>query len=74
MSCAVGCRSSLDPTLLWLWYRLGAIALIGPLAWELPNAKGMGHKNNKKKKKKKKKRERERQRPDQAGAPSEKLA
>ena len=34
MSCGVGCRRSLQPTLLWLWCRPAAVALIGPLAWE----------------------------------------
>ena len=29
-----------DPALLWLWCRLAAVALIGPLAWEPPNATG----------------------------------
>ena len=33
MSCGVGFRHCLDPTLLWLWHRL-----IGSLAWELPYA------------------------------------
>ena len=36
MSCGVGRRRSSDLMLLWLWCRLEAIALIGPLAWELP--------------------------------------
>ena len=40
MSCGVGHRSGLDPTLLWLWYRLASIALIWPLAWELPYTVG----------------------------------
>ena len=40
MSCGVGCRRSLGPTLLWLWRRLAATAPIRPLAWELPYAKG----------------------------------
>ena len=31
---------SSDLALLWLWRRLAAVALIGPLAWELPYAKG----------------------------------
>ena len=31
---------SSDLTLLWLWCRLVATALIGPLAWELPHAVG----------------------------------
>ena len=29
-----------DPVWLWLWRRLAAPALIGPLAWELPYAAG----------------------------------
>ena len=32
------CRRGLDPVLLWLWCRPAAIALIQPLAWELPHA------------------------------------
>ena len=36
MSCGVGCRSGLDPALLWLSRRLAAAAPIRPLAWELP--------------------------------------
>ena len=35
VSCGVGCRCCLDPTLLWLWCRSAAAALIQPLAWEL---------------------------------------
>jgi len=27
-----------ESTLLWLWCRLAAVALIGPLAWEFPYA------------------------------------
>ena len=34
MSCSVGCRCSLDPMLLWLWYRPVARAPVRPLAWE----------------------------------------
>ena len=30
----------LDPTLLWLWHKLAAAALIRPLAWELQYASG----------------------------------
>ena len=30
-----------DPALLWLWCRLAAIALIPPLAWQLPYAAGV---------------------------------
>ena len=39
VSCDVGHRQSLDPALL-LWCRQAAIALIQPLAWELPYAAG----------------------------------
>ena len=48
MSCGVGCRHGSDPTLLWLWRRLAAIALIRPLAWEPPYATGAALKSNKK--------------------------
>ena len=41
MSWGVGLRLGLDPALLWLWCRLAAIAVIGPLAWELPYAVGV---------------------------------
>ena len=52
---AVSChRCGLDPVLLWLWCRLTAVALIGPLAWEHPYASGVTLK-------KKKERERERE-------------
>ena len=37
--------------MLWLWRRPAAIALIRPLAWELPHAAGMALKKKKKKKK-----------------------
>ena len=40
MSCGVVCRFGSDPTLLWLWWRLAAIAPIRPLAWEPPYAAG----------------------------------
>ena len=68
MSYGVGHRHGSDPTLLWLWHRLLATALIQPLAWEPPYAMGAAQeiatttkdkkdkKINKKKKKKKKKR------------------
>ena len=36
-----------DPTLLWLWCRLSATALICPLAWELPYAEGAALKRQK---------------------------
>ena len=51
MSCGVGRRSSLDLVLLWLWCRLAAAALIGPLAWELPYAAGAALKGQKKREK-----------------------
>ena len=34
MICGVGHRRGSDPTLLWLWCRPAAAALIRPLAWE----------------------------------------
>ena len=39
-----------DLALLWLWHRLAAVALIRPLAWELPYAAHMALKKKKKKK------------------------
>ena len=36
----VGRRHSSDRALLWLWRRLAATALIGPLTWEPPYATG----------------------------------
>ena len=36
VSCGVDCRPGLDPVLLWLQHRPAAVALIQPLAWELP--------------------------------------
>ena len=46
MSCGVGRRLGLDPTaLLWLWCRLAAAALIGPLAWDRPYAAGAAPKS-----------------------------
>ena len=36
--CGVGRRVGSDPTLLWLWRKLAAVALTQPLAWELPYA------------------------------------
>ena len=49
MSCGVGCRLGLDPALLWLWPRPAATALIQPLAWKPPYAKGVALKRQKKK-------------------------
>ena len=42
----------LDPTLLWLWYRPAAVALIRPLAWEPPCAMGEALKSKNKNKQK----------------------
>ena len=56
MSCAVGCRCDSDLVLLWLWCRPAAIALIRPLAWELPYAAGAALKSNKRKKERRKER------------------
>ena len=55
VSCGVCRRYSSDPTLLWLWCRPEAVALIRPLAWEHPYATGTALQSKKKKKKKKKK-------------------
>ena len=52
MSCSVGSRHGLDPTLLWLWCRPAAAAPIWPLAWEPPCAQGGGPKKQKNKQKK----------------------
>ena len=38
MNCGAGCRCGSDPTLLWLWCRPAATALIRPLAWEPPSS------------------------------------
>ena len=40
MSCGVGHRRGLDPTLLWLWPKPAATDWIRPLAWEPPYASG----------------------------------
>ena len=50
MSCGASRRLGSGPTLLWLWCRLVATVLIGPLAWEPPYAAGGGPKKTKKKK------------------------
>ena len=47
-SCGVGCRFGLDPTLLWLWCRPAAAALIQPQAWELPYAVDLALRRKKK--------------------------
>ena len=40
-------RRGLDSALLWLWSRPAAVALIPPLAWELPYAMGVTLKRQK---------------------------
>ena len=55
MSCSVGHRCGSDPTLLWMWHKPAATALIQPLAWEPPYAVGAVLKRQKDGKKKKKK-------------------
>ena len=50
MNCGVGCRHCSDPTLLWLWHKPAATALIRPLAWEPPYAMGVTLKIQKEKK------------------------
>ena len=50
MSYSVGHRRDLDPALLWLWWRPAAVALIRPLAWELPYATGAALKSKEKEK------------------------
>ena len=47
-SCLVGHRCGSDPTLLWLWCRLVATALIRPLAWQPPYAAGAALKKGQK--------------------------
>ena len=55
ISCGVGQRRGLDPTLLWLWRRPAAVAPTGPVAWETPYAAGAALKRQKTERKKKKK-------------------
>ena len=61
MSCNVGRRCGSDATLLWLWCRRAATALIRPLAWELPYVMSAALKSKKKKKKKRKAKKKERE-------------
>ena len=49
MSYGVSSRHGLEPALLWLWCRLTAAALTGPLAWEPPDAAGVALKRKKNK-------------------------
>ena len=48
----MGCIHGSIPASLWLWYRLAAVAMIQPLAWELPYAVGATLKKKKKKERK----------------------
>ena len=48
VSCDVGHRCGSGHTLLWLWRRLAAAALIRPLAWESPYTVDAALKKNKK--------------------------
>ena len=48
--CGIDRRFGLDPALLWLWRRLVAVALMRPLAWELPYAMSVALKKKRKKK------------------------
>ena len=50
--CGVGHRLGSDLTLVWLWHRSEAIALIRPLTWEPSYAVGVAQKSRKEKKKK----------------------
>ena len=56
MSCGVGHRRGLSSTLLWLWCRLGAVALIRPPSLGTSKCHGCGPKKTKNKKKNKTKR------------------
>ena len=47
MKFGVVCSHGSDPVLLWLWCRLATMALIGPLARELPYATGATLKSKK---------------------------
>ena len=49
MICSVGHRCSSDPVMLWQWHSSAAVALIQPLAQEIPYAVGGIVKRNNKK-------------------------
>ena len=53
MSWGVGHRFGSEPEWLWLWCRLAAVVLIGPLVWEPTCASDVAVKREKTKKKKK---------------------
>ena len=48
VGCGIGRRCLLDPTLLWLWRRPAAVALIRSLAWKFPYAAGAALKSKNK--------------------------
>ena len=48
----MGCRRGSDPSLLWLWHRLEAMALIRSLAWKPTYAVGAALGKAKRQKKK----------------------
>ena len=48
LSWGVGGRRGSDPTLLWLWHRLGSYSSDKPLAWEPPYAAGAALEKGKK--------------------------
>ena len=60
MSCGIGGRQGSDPTLLWLWCRLAAVALIQRLAWEPPYSSGVALKSKKIKRKERTKKRKKR--------------
>ena len=49
VSYGIGHRHGSDPALLWPWRKLAAVALIRPLAWELPYASSAALKPEKEK-------------------------
>ena len=55
MSYGVGHRCGLELMLLWLWYRLAAVAPIGHLAWEPPHVANAALKRKKERRKERKK-------------------
>ena len=64
MSCGVGCRRSLNLTLLWLWRRLVATVPIQPLAWEPPYVTGVAQEMAKSQKAKKPKSQKKKKKKD----------
>ena len=47
LSCGLGRRRSLDPSLPWLWCRPAGTSLIRPLAWKPPRVAGIALKRQK---------------------------